>query len=270
MVLYRGQIVGHRSRRHPPRRPRTDDGRRAAGGGGGVSAETRPEQQPTEPSPRDRPRRSTTAEPSQGAPPPAESPRRAVAPRHARDHHRQRAGRGPGAWCSRWSSVAADPRSTDEDVREAPATSSPGPATSSTRRRRDRGGLQRAVPGLRSTTPGRHDFADRIRPITETLKFAGAADRGRPRRRSRVPRRAVQHRRPRPDAARRRRGRLDRRRCSTCRAGPPARGDRSPASLAGAPLGRHRRPPEGPHRRPRGDRHDHAQLRRLLPGLLRC
>ena len=33
-------------------------------------------------------------------------------------------------------------------------------------------------------------------------------------------------------------------------------------------LGRHRRAAQGPHRRPRGDRHDHAQLRRALPGRL--
>ncbi len=35
-----------------------------------------------------------------------------------------------------------------------------------------------------------------------------------------------------------------------------------------SPLGRTGRPAQGTHRRPRGDRHDHAQLRRLLPGLL--
>ena len=47
----------------------------------------------------------------------------------------------------------------------------------------------RRCSAARSTTTGVDDFAAQIRPLTETLKFAGAADRGRPRCRSGVPRR---------------------------------------------------------------------------------
>ena len=51
-------------------------------------------------------------------------------------------------------------------------------------------------------------------------------------------------------------------------ADPPGGGDRGRHGGRRA-LGRTGRLPQGPHRRPRGDRHDHAQLRRLLPGVLR-
>ena len=113
-------------------------------------------------------------------------------------------------------------------------------------------------------------FATQIRPLTETLKFAGAAHRRRARGRPGVPRR----------------------RCSTS----AAAGQMLLAGAAAGWVGVQARPADRMHLplaivagmvagalwagiagvlkartgRPRGDRHDHAQLRRLLPRLLRA
>ena len=95
----------------------------------------------------------------------------------------------------------------------------------------------------------------------------GAADLRRPRARHRLPRRPVQHRRPGPDHPRRGRRRLRRLRDGpAARAAPAARRGRRVRRRRG--VGRHRRLPQGPHRRQRGHRHDHAQLGGAVPDRL--
>ena len=97
----------------------------------------------------------------------------------------------------------------------------------------------------------------------------GAADLRRPRRDAGLPRRAVQHRCPGPA-----------RWSAPCAPGTSASpGTCPPGSTCWRPspraprrraLGRDRRPPQGPDRRPRGDHHDHAQLHGRLGAALRA
>ena len=106
--------------------------------------------------------------------------------------------------CSRWSWAAILIAVTDEECRRPAGTSSPGPATCSPRSGTSVSGAYAALfqgsiynfrrATLRSTA---------IKPLTETLTFATpliVAGLGVG---ARLPRRAVQHRRPRPDALRR-------------------------------------------------------------------
>ena len=93
-----------------------------------------------------------------------------------------------------------------------------------------------------------------------------AADLHRPRGGPRVPQRPVQHRGRGPAVPRRDRRHL--RRLLAPRAAavhPPAADDRRRVPRRGA-VGLHPGHPQGADRRPRGDRHDHAQLHRLPAG----
>ena len=83
-----------------------------------------------------------------------------------------------------------------------------------------------------------------------------------------VPRRPVQHRRPGPDHRRRRSAPATSASPGTCRRRPPHRRARSPASSAARCWGGIAGCAQGPHRRPRGHRDDHAQLHRALPARL--
>ena len=130
------------------------------------------------------------------------------------------------------------------------------------------GRLHRAVPRRDLQHPGR-DLRPRHPPADGDAEVRRAADRGRSRCRPGVPCGDVQHRRPRPDARRRRGRRLGRLPVRPALAAAPDPRDRWPACRRSA-LGRDRGRPQGPHRGPRGDRHDHAQLRRLLPRVLRA
>ena len=101
--------------------------------------------------------------------------------------------------------------------RTRPATSSPGPATPSSAIWNAVGErLRRRCSRARSTTSRARLRRRASSPLTETLTLRHPADRGRPRRRARLPGRAVQHRRPGADphrGGRRRPGRLRAARC---------------------------------------------------------
>ena len=169
--------------------------------------------------------------------------------------------------CSRCSSAAIMIAFTDEDVQAAAGYffARPGDTLVAIW---DAvvGRLHRALPGL-GLQLRRADLRARHPPAHRDAHLRDAADRRRARRRARVPHRHVQHRRPRSDAHGVRGGRLggvlarpavghphDRR---------PRRGHRRRRALGG-----HRRAAQGAHRRARGDRDDHAQLRRVLPRLV--
>ena len=128
------------------------------------------------------------------------------------------------------------------------------------------GSVLRAVPGLDLQLRGadvrpRHPSSHRDADVRDP------AHRGRTRRCAGIPHRHVQHRRSRADADGIRRGRLGGLLARPA-VGPPH--DRCPHRRAGSrgALGGHRRCAEGLDRRARGDRHDHAQLRRVLPDLV--
>ena len=129
------------------------------------------------------------------------------------------------------------------------------------------GRLHRAVPRLDLQHPRRR-LPDRDPAPDRDPQVRRSADRRRPRCRPGLPGRAVQHRRSRPDADGRRGRRLGRLPVRDALADPRDPGDPGRHGRRGA-LGRPGRPAQGPHRRARGDRHDHAQLRRVLPGVLR-
>ena len=124
--------------------------------------------------------------------------------------------------------------------------------------------LHRAVPGSIYNF-GRPDFADGIKPLTETLTFATpliAAGLG-VALGFRVGLFNIGGRGQMLIAAAS--GRLGRLRGSTCRPGIHLIVALVAGIVGGALWGGHRRPAQGAHRRARGDRHDHAQLRGVLP-----
>ena len=129
------------------------------------------------------------------------------------------------------------------------------------------GRLHRPVPWVRLQHPGR-GLPDRDPAPDRDPQVRRSADRRRTRCGPGLPGRAVQHRWSRPDADGRRGGRLGRLPVRDALADPRDPGDPGRHGRRGA-VGRPGRPAQGPHRRARGDRHDHAQLRRVLPGVLR-
>ena len=106
-----------------------------------------------------------------------------------------------------------------------------------------------------------------IDPDQRIVDPGNAADLRRPGGLAGVPRRSVQHRCPGPADHGRDLRRLRRVRLASAARPAPDRGDHRRSARRRA-LGRCRRPAEGPDRRARGDRDDHAQLRRDLPARL--
>ena len=119
--------------------------------------------------------------------------------------------------------------------------------------------LQRAREGL-----GRVEQRDRL-----DAQPLGAADLRGPGRDARVPRGPVQHRCPGAADHRRALRRLRRVHLEPAAVRPPDRGA-GRRSRRWRRLGRADRVPQGPHRRPRGDHHDHVQLPRCLGPDLRA
>ena len=169
-------------------------------------------------------------------------------------------------WCWPCSSAACSSPSPTRTCRPQPDTSSPGPATPSKRSERDRGRVLLAVPGLdlqlqAPRLPQPDQAAHRDPDLRDPADRAGLGV------------------------------------ALAFRVGMFNIGGRGQIIIAAAvagwiswsfpmpffihmlvaidrrdrrrrALGRHRRAPEGADRRPRGDRDDHAELRRVLPGLV--
>ena len=219
----------HRPRRHPARRARPDDGRRTPRRRSGrMSDPQQPPRRAGEPTRRRRRIEEPGAVSPRPAPPPTTPGRR-----------RRRPSRRAAA--SRWHTmlreittgnaiisvlavvlallVGADPDRVHRRAtcRRQPGTSSPGPATRFAAIWESVSGAYSALFRGSVYNFRRADFVARHPAAHRDAHLRDPADRRRPRRRPRVPRRPVQHRWPRPDAHRRIRRRLGRRSRSTCR-----------------------------------------------------